>query len=221
MAFGSKLATVNLVPESPPAHPQVTHFPGLFADRADALLAGLLNELELRPDELVIRGTPIKTKRLHDFRADPGMTYHYSGGHHADRPWTPILAQLKGEVERATGARFNACLCNYYQDGSVGMGWHADKEMELGCQPTIASLSFGAQRLFRFRRRTPWRETGRYEKWNYPLCHGDALLMQGDTQRFFEHELAPSTKIRDPRLNLTFRLVLGTRPTGAGSIHDF
>lgn len=220
MAFGSKLASADIPAEKPLDSPDVQFLPGHFGVEADALLAALLSELELRPDELVIGGQAISTRRLHDFRADPGKSYHYSGGLHAERPWTPALLGVKERVEAATGARFNACLCNYYQDGKVGMGWHADKEMELGERPVIASVSFGAERLFRFRRRLPWREPKAYEKWNFPLRHGDLLTMRGATQRYFEHELAPQAKVAEPRLNLTFRLVLGQRSLGSGSVHD-
>lgn len=141
------------------------------------------------------------------------MSYHYSGGDHVDLPWTPALAQTKAWVEAKLGQRFNACLCNYYGSGKVGMGWHADKEAELGSEPNIASLSLGATRLFRFRRRAPWR-TDAKEVWNFELAAGDLLLMRGNTQQYFEHELPARAGVEGPRLNLTFRMVLGQRPAG-------
>ena len=215
MAFGSSRA--GSAPfEKAPAFPDVVWIRNaLDRQRADDLMARLLDELELRADLLTIAGAPVATKRLHDFRADPGMSYHYSGGDHAALPWTPALSEAKAWVEASLGLRFNACLCNYYADGKVGMGWHADKEAELGADPNIASLSLGASRLFRFRRRSPWRDApdGK-EIWDYELAPGDLLLMRGNTQQYFEHELPPRAAVKSPRLNLTFRLVLGQRPAG-------
>ena len=49
--------------------------------------------------------------------------------------------------------RFNSVLANLYRDGRDSMGWHSDDEPELGAEPVIASLSFGALRRFRFRSR--------------------------------------------------------------------
>ena len=210
MAFGSKTAAAA-PPEDAPDEPNLLYLPGHFAGRTQALLSGLATELTLRPDSLVIAGSRILTKRLHDFRADPGLSYHYSGSTHDELPWTPTLAMIREEIQHVLGVPFNACLCNQYQDGQVGMGWHADKEHELGDAPNIASVSLGATRLFRFRKRAPWREAKEYKTWNYDLADGDLLLMRGNTQRYFEHELAVRPKVSQPRLNLTFRFVLGSR----------
>jgi alkylated DNA repair dioxygenase AlkB len=38
-----------------------------------------------------------------------------------------------------------------YRNGNDYVGWHADNEPELGGQPFIASLMFGAERQFEFR----------------------------------------------------------------------
>lgn len=213
MAFGSHFENVgSSPPEAAPDAPDVLHIPHFMAiEDSRLLMQSLLAELDFRPDELVIAGRPVSTKRLHDFRSDPGKSYSYSGGAHEDRAWTPGLLSAKALVESALGLEFNSCLCNLYPSGKVGMGWHADKEGELGREPNIASLSMGATRLFRFRRRGAWREKTGYQKWDFLLGEGDLLLMRGQTQQYFEHELAPSLKVKDPRLNLTFRTVLGAR----------
>jgi alkylated DNA repair dioxygenase AlkB len=213
MAFGSKANAGSAPPEQPPAGPDLIHIPAFLGPlEARAAMANLLAELDLRPDALTIAGQAVSTKRLHDFRADPGKSYHYSGGLHGDLPWTPTLLSLREAIQDRLALSFNSCLCNFYADGAVGMGWHADKEMELGSEPNVASLSLGATRLFRFRRRAPWREAKGYEKWEFHLAAGDLLLMRGSTQLYFEHELAKQAKVVDPRLNLTFRQVLGSRP---------
>lgn len=180
-----------------------------FISQEDAHLQfeKLRQELNLRPDELFLGGQLVRTKRLFDYRADAGLHYQYSGSLHEAAPWTPELKSIKDAVGKRFELQFNACLCNYYENGSIGMSWHSDNESELGADPSIASVSLGAKRTFRFRRRLPWREKGTYQKWTYELDSGDILLMRGQTQHFFEHELAPSSKVSEPRLNLTFRAI--------------
>ena len=40
------------------------------------------------------------------------------------------------------------------------------------------------------------------------LAHGSLLLMQGDTQKNYQHSLPRSAKAVDARINLTFRKIL-------------
>ena len=68
----------------------------------------------------------------------------------------------------------NSVLLNLYRDGRDGMGWHADDEPELGREPVIASVSFGATRRFKLRHRR-----SRIAASTLELAHGDLLLMAG------------------------------------------
>ena len=80
-----------------------------------------------------------------------GMTYTYGNIKRQALPWTPVLLDLKFQIESLLGLTFNSCLANLYHHGEEGMGWHADNERELGKYPVIASLSFGAERQFVFK----------------------------------------------------------------------
>ena len=210
MAFSGKITKsshhIHTPTESLPTAPDVVFIKSFISQEDSTLrLNALRQELNLRPDELFIGGQLVRTKRLFDYRADAGIHYQYSGSLHEAAPWTPELKTIKEAVVKHLKLEFNACLCNFYENGNIGMSWHSDNESELGADPAIASISLGAKRVFRFRRRLPWREKGSCEKWTYELESGDLLLMKGQTQQFFEHELAPSSKITEPRLNLTFR----------------
>ena len=68
--------------------------------------------------------------------------------------WNNVLLQLKERVENYSEIKFNSVLLNEYPNGEVGMGWHSDDEKELGTDPIIASLSFGANRDFIFKHKT-------------------------------------------------------------------
>ena len=102
-------------------------------------------------------------------------------------------------VEENTGLEFNSCLLNLYHSGEEGMSWHSDAEAELGKDPAIASLSLGATRKFMLKHKTS------REKISLELESGSLLLMQGETQKNWLHSLPKTKKVKEPRINLTFR----------------
>ncbi|MEC7929709.1 MAG: alpha-ketoglutarate-dependent dioxygenase AlkB [Pseudomonadota bacterium] len=132
---------------------------------------------------------------------DPDTSYVYSGIMNEPIPWTKTLMELKLKVEDFTNCNFNSLLINKYETGKDKVGWHADDEKELGQNPTIASVSLGGTRDFQLRPKDKSRETI-----TLPLIGGSLILMQPPTQKFWEHQIPPRSKIDLPRLNLTFRL---------------
>ena len=118
-------------------------------------------------------------------------------------PWTPELLELRGKVEKETGLSFNAVLLNLYRNGNDSVAWHSDKEHKIGRNPSIASVTFGQTRPFRFRHKTN-KAIGQIE---IPLHHGTLLLMSGTTNTYWEHHIPKSAKEMLPRINLTFRRV--------------
>jgi alkylated DNA repair dioxygenase AlkB len=94
---------------------------------------------------------------------------------------------------------YNAVLCNLYRNGKDSVGLHADAEPEMG--PAIASVSLGAQRLFRLKG-----QDGAIA-FAQRLPHGSLLIMAGKTQINFKHEVPKEPDISEPRINLTFRHV--------------
>ena len=97
---------------------------------------------------------------------------------------------------------FSSVLLNLYRDGSDSNGWHADNEKELGTNPAIASLSLGAERKFNIKHRRL-----KTEKHQLVLEHGSLLLMKGEMQHHWLHQIAKTKKEVGPRINLTFRKI--------------
>jgi alkylated DNA repair dioxygenase AlkB len=97
-------------------------------------------------------------------------------------------------------------LANLYRDGSDAIGWHSDDEPELGREPVIASVSFGAARRFDLRRRDDHARIARIV-----LDHGSVLIMRGGTQRNWQHAVARTKTHIAERINLTFRLTVPLR----------
>jgi len=175
----------------------------LPATEADDALAALLDEVSWAEHDLVLFGKVVAEPRLSAWVGDPDVTYTYSGVRRSPDAWTPALSMLRAACETALDARFNSVLANLYRSGEDAMGWHADDEPELGPEPVIASLSFGDERRFDFRHR----DTG--ETIGVVLPHGSLLVMRGPTQTHWKHRIARTSKSHGPRVNLTYRFVLG------------
>lgn len=156
-------------------------------------------QIEWMNDEVVLFGKKHILRRKVAWVADQGLTYKYAGHTKTPQPWLPELMQLKNQLEFFTKSSFNACLINYYHDGIDAMGWHADNEPEIVPNSTIASISLGASRKFKFKhRQLPLTK-------DITLENGSLLLMEGTIQKHWLHALPKSKKISDPRINLTFR----------------
>jgi alkylated DNA repair dioxygenase AlkB len=163
------------------------------------VFARLLSETDWRHDSVVVYGKRHLQPRLTAWHGEAG--YSYSGLHLAPLPMTPLLAQLRGAVEAATGHRYNSVLLNHYRNGADSMGMHSDDEPELGPQPVIASLSYGATRTFILRHKRSKRTV------KLDLADGNLLLMAGSLQENWLHGINKTAKPVGPRLNLTFRYI--------------
>lgn len=179
----------------------------LYKEQADFYLHKLLETIEWRNDEAVIFGKRIITKRKVAWYGDKPFEYTYSNITKHALPWTRELMELKTLMERETGESFNSCLLNLYHDGNEGMAWHSDGETDLKKDGAIGSLSFGAERKFAFKHKAT------KEKVTLLLKHGSLLVMKDTTQKYWLHRLPPSKKILTPRVNLTFRTIVGVCPS--------
>lgn len=189
-----------------PHHGEAVYYGPLFGgEEAQRYLQDLISEVAWRHDEVVMFGKRIVTARQVAWFGDQDCDYTYAGNRHTAQEWSPLLREIKEAVEVRAGVSYNSCLLNFYQDGSQGMGWHQDNEKELGPEPNIASVSLGAARRFDFR----IRESG--EKVSVVLETGSLLVMSGETQAFWQHQMPKSKKVSDPRVNLTFRSIQSRR----------
>jgi alkylated DNA repair dioxygenase AlkB len=184
-------------------------WPGWLGDEA-AVMKRLLVEVPWRQELISLFGRRYPMPRLTCWMAEPGCTYTYSGLQQRIEPWTPTVAALRQRVELTVGCRFNSLLLNLYRDGHDAMGWHADDEGELAAASPIASLSLGSARTFRLRprpRRGAESPQNAAEPLAFELGHGDLLAMDPPTQRHWQHQVPRRLRVRQPRINLTFRRV--------------
>lgn len=181
----------------------LTYFPNAFSClEADNYLKLLLNEVEWTQPTLKIFGRTVQQPRLSAWYADNKIPYTYSRFTQYGLPWKSNILKVKEKTQKITRFNFNSALLNYYRDGRDSMGWHSDNEPELGESPIVASISFGEARMFNLKNRAD-----KTLKKSIQLDHGSILLMSGDTQNNWLHQISKSAKNMGPRINITFRRV--------------
>lgn len=174
-----------------------------FIPESSEIYHNLIDQLDWRQDQITLYGKTHDVPRLQGWYADSGLTYTYSHIKLEPTPWNELLLDLKKRIEDSCQVEFNSVLCNYYRHGSDYVAWHSDNEPELGHEPVIASLSFGATRKFVLREKRD-----KKKKIELNLKSGDLLLMSGKTQELYEHQISKTKKEKEGRVNLTFRQVI-------------
>jgi len=166
----------------------------------------LLSEINWQQDDITIFGKTYAQPRLTALYAEDDTPYSYSGIIMKPSTFSRTLKNIKEVTEAFTGEQFNAVLCNLYRHGKDSNGWHSDDEKELGNDPYIASLSFGATRIFHLKHKQD-----ATAKAKLALINGSLLTMGGTTQQYYKHQLSKTQKEVAPRINLTFRRLFDTK----------
>jgi alkylated DNA repair dioxygenase AlkB len=183
----------------------MVHYFGCVFEECEStiIFENLIKEISWQHDENFIYGKKIITKRKVGWYGSKPFAYTYSKTTKVALPFTPTLIAIKNKIEQITQATYNSCLLNLYHNGNEGMGWHTDAEKELLPNGSIASVSFGAARFFDLKHK----ETA--EKIRIALESGSLLEMKGSTQLHWKHQMPITKKVLEPRINLTFRTIVG------------
>jgi len=182
---------------------EIAYYPNFFdAEKSKTLFKKLLNEIPWQQDDITVFGKTHPQPRLTALFGNEGKPYSYSNIVMQPNVWNPLLMLIKNEIEDVCQDTFTTVLLNLYRDGKDSNGWHADNEKELGRNPVIASVSFGAERSFHLKHNTI-----ADAKLKITLENGSLLLMSGETQHFWKHQIPKTAKPIEPRINLTFRII--------------
>jgi alkylated DNA repair dioxygenase AlkB len=187
--FGALEEPIRLVGE----RGDVVYYPGFLGfDEGDALVAELLATTRFAADTRMMYGRRVAVPRETAGRGE-GM----------GQPWTPLLVATRVRIEALLDTQFDYVFVNRYRDGRDSVAWHGDREDSGAPGKIIGSLSLGATRTFDLR---PQRESGvRARTIAVDVAHGDLIVMRGETQRYWEHRVRKDARVRDERINLTFR----------------
>lgn len=168
----------------------------------DTVFNELLKMTPWQQDQITLFGKTHPQPRLTALYGNDGKPYSYSNITMQPHPWSLLLQKIKFKIETVVETEFTSVLLNLYRDGKDSNGWHADNEKELGENPVIASVSFGAERSFHLQH-----NLDKNCKQKIILENGSLLIMEGTTQHFWKHQIPKTTKPIGPRINLTFRVI--------------
>ena len=157
--------------------------------------------IKWKHDSINLYGRNLPLPRITSWYGDHGKSYSYSGINSNPNEWNKGLSYIKQRIEEVAKVKFNSVLMNWYRDGEDYLNWHADDEKELGKNPTIGSVNFGATRDFVIR------NNDKSLKITIPLNHGTLLIMKGELQHYWQHSVPKRKKVQDARINLTFRVI--------------
>ncbi len=183
---------------------ELVYAPNLFSQaEADHYFKLLKTQTNWREDDIKIFGKIYKQPRLTALYGNDNSPYSYSNITMYPEPFSETILEIKSKVEQHFNCTFNTVLLNLYRNGNDSNGWHADNEKELGKNPVIASVTLGEERPFHFKHRTI-----KTERHKIILKHGSVLLMKGEMQHYWLHQIAKTKKKINQRINLTFRTIL-------------
>jgi len=181
----------------------ITYYPDfLDAEVADFYFERLKKIIPWQQDDIKVFGKVYAQPRLTALFGNNGKPYSYSSITMQTHKFNKELLEIKNRIETKSNVEFTTCLLNLYRDGKDSNGWHADDEKELGQNPVIASVTLGQERFFQLKHRTE-----KDLKHKLLLEHGSLLLMQGETQHNWLHQIAKTKRPIGERINLTFRII--------------
>jgi alkylated DNA repair dioxygenase AlkB len=187
--FGALEEPVPLVAE----RGDVMYYPAFLGfEEGDALVTELLETTNFAADTRMMYGKRVAVPRETAGRGD-----------RMSQPWTPRLDVVRRRLEAVLGTEFDYVFVNKYRNGNDSVAWHGDHDATDSPGKIIGSLSLGATREFDLR---PKRESElRPRTIAVDVAHGDLIVMRGETQRYWEHRVRKDPRVREQRINLTFR----------------
>ncbi|PWN34892.1 uncharacterized protein FA14DRAFT_160305 [Meira miltonrushii] len=177
-----------------------------------------LNDLlEWYRPKLKVYGREIQqSRKIAAFSTNEGMKLKYSG-HDVEMhsPFPPLVEKIAARLatDECLGkeVKFNHCMLNMYEDGSINIGKHSDN-LE---NKVIVTVSLGAERTWimeeKIKRKKDAmgnKEKVQPKKFKWTLGNGSLLVMQGDVQKLYTHEIPKEPKIKQPRISITFRQLI-------------
>lgn len=147
-------------------------------------------------------GKPVKTPRLlyamRDSEYDIKKVYKVT----ESMTWTTNMLKLKKLIEKKTGVNYSYAQLNFYRNGDDYIGYHTDSEVQKG--DVISSVSLGVDRNFTFRSTNY--KTDDSNIYELMLEKRSLIIMdENSAKNRWKHTLPKMKKLKDIRINITFR----------------
>lgn len=151
-----------------------------------------------------IMGKNCKQRRNAAFYSDKSYGYKYSGQTMKSLPLSNVdlFPPLLEEINNSLKTNFNGILVNRYINGEKYLSAHSDDENGLDKNnKMVVGLSYGPGiRKFRIRDKNT-----KEIILDYDQQPGTLLVMSGEFQKEFTHEIPIQKKVKDERISITFR----------------
>jgi len=181
---------------------EYVYIPGFFNQlESIRFLKSLREKVIWKQESMNMYGKKVEFPRLMAWYSYDNMPYSFSGISLNPNPWTEEILEIKHRIEPLANIIFNRALLNLYRNGKDSVSWHADDEPELGQNPIVASVSFGATRKLQLRHNIT------REKIEFHLTNGSLLIMKGELQHYWQHQVPKTQNKIGERINLTFRVM--------------
>ena len=158
-----------------------------------------------------IFGKEITFHRAIGFFSDESIGYKFSGQIIKTGELSSKLKEILDKVNTDFNKEYNGILVNVYYSGEDYISAHSDDEKELKKSEVIA-ISFGQSRIFRVRPKDrnlviEGEKSKRHKTPVYDISteNGQLIIMKGDFQKEFTHEIPPEKNKDGIRISLTFR----------------
>lgn len=153
---------------------------------------------------ITIMGRSCRQRRDVAFYSDESKGYDYSNQTMKSLPLSnvPLFPLLLDEINNSLNTNFNGILVNKYVDGEKYLSAHSDDEKGLDKNnKMVAGLCYGPGiRKFRIRDKITKEIVLDYEHQPKTL-----IVMQGEFQKEFTHEIPIQKKVKEERISITFR----------------
>lgn len=156
--------------------------------------------LLIKKPTIVVFGKECSQPRDVGFFSNESTGYNYSKTTMMPQPLDENLKSLLDSVNTEFKSQYNGILVNKYNNGECYIAAHSDDEKSLDDR-NILTLSYGHPRKFRIRDKFTKKIV--YET---DTVHSSFLLMSGDFQSLYTHEIPKQLKITECRYSFTFRV---------------
>ncbi|MDP1801468.1 MAG: alpha-ketoglutarate-dependent dioxygenase AlkB [Bacteroidota bacterium] len=179
------------------------YYPNYFEQLdSDNYYSSMCDNIIWNQEKMNMYGKSVFLPRLTAWYGDAEKSYKFSGIKLNPHSWTPELLEIRNKINEIGKVSFNSVLLNRYRTGNDWISWHQDNEKELGINPVIGSVNFGATRKFQIR------HLKTKEVIDILLHHGSLLVMAGALQHNWQHQVPKEKNVSEGRINLTFRVIL-------------
>jgi alpha-ketoglutarate-dependent dioxygenase alkB family protein 2 len=163
--------------------------------------------------QIFIYGKYHKIPRKQVAYGEKGTYYTFSGqtiyaiDWNQDDPICNELRKIRDSIKLCLGEEVNFVLINRYKDGNDQIHYHSDDEKELGENPNIYGISFGAVRDILFRPTKNKHNNHIPKTITLPLAHGSLFKIRYPTNSYWEHSI-PKRANKKVRISLTYRKMI-------------